>query len=79
MSTEPNPALLIERATTARIAALQDRLRRFRQEYEASQSPSPAHPEVAVTRRGRTDVHRRRARNDQTEDGVIGEVELACR
>ncbi|CAH0144980.1 hypothetical protein SRABI98_00639 [Microbacterium sp. Bi98] len=67
MTIEHNPALLIERATTARITALQDTLRGLRQEHES-----------AVNQRVHADVHRRHANNDGTKEVLIDEVGLTC-
>lgn len=78
MTIEHNPALLIERATTARIAALRDTLRGLRHEHEAAVTSTPTPTESAVTRRVHADVHRRHADNDGTKERLIEEVGLTC-
>lgn len=73
MTIENNPDVLIQRATTARITALQDTLRHFRQQHEAALAPGPA-----VTHLLRPEVHHRHVCDDKTTGSCIEEVGLSC-
>lgn len=68
MTTEHSPAMLIEQATIARIAALQDTLRRFRREHGKDLAPSRAMARPAATQPVEADTRRRLTRKDQTTE-----------
>jgi hypothetical protein len=68
MTTEYNPTLLIEQAATARIAALQDTLRRFRHEHGTTRAGSRATTGPAALHHVEADVHRRVAGDDGVGD-----------
>lgn len=73
MTIEDNPDVHIQRATTARITALQDTLRHFRQQHEAALAPN-SH----MTHLLRPEVHRRHVCDDKTPRSCIEEVGLSC-
>lgn len=68
MTTELSPAMLVEQATIARIAALQDTLRRFRREHGDDVAPSRAMAHPAATQPVEADTRRRLSRNDETTE-----------
>lgn len=68
MTTEYNPSLLIEQATTARITALQDTLRRFRHEHGTTLAGSRSTTGPAALRHADAEMHRRVAGDDEAGD-----------